>query len=540
MHIFKSSLYNRIINFSKILIYGAGNYANEAYTFLKSVGLKGAISSFIVTELKEQGNIDGIPIKSADDFTFFNQKETVVLIAVSRLYIDEIEQILRNKNCVNSLKFVNFIMQDDEFIEMLRKQSDEQFSKCIIEKYVWNSNIDSIDKINKKMEEAEKFLEYKNDIDQNTIVYISGDMKPRSEKIIGALVKKNYNVIVLEYDYCNELVKKVIEAHEITYFYCRNIVEVFYKAIQFKPLVYYYEPAWGDCSGPEIMIRHKNLFGKIVFATYDVLNDGYVQISKKNKLLERYCLENADGVVWRWFSKEFLMKRKGFEYKGKSIQFLDYCRGFSLNKNIEEDDKLKLCFVIGAVYDFLDQSIKKNEGIYNESARIDTILKKLGNKDDCVFHIFIGECNNKEERMELNKLENNFLNFKVFYGTSYNELIPKISEYDYGCFLSTGGKDIPELKSIDNMYYGSNFINAEGNRFFDYLDAGIPIVATIPKKQCDFFEKFGVLVKMDICNMDIEYLKKNKVSYKKKVENARNELLIDNQIQRLIDFFNNL
>ncbi|MBD5476931.1 MAG: hypothetical protein HDR17_13295 [Lachnospiraceae bacterium] len=539
MYLFKSNLYNEIRRFSKILIYGAGCYANMAYEFLKSAGLKELIDSFVVTELKEYREIDGIPVRCVDYITF-DDEEMVIFIAVSHVYEKEIVQLLQQKHCLHMIKFADYMLNDD-FIERLRTQSDEQFKESIIEEYVWGDKSDSVYEFDKKRKEIEKYISQRNRdcIDWNTIVFISGYMNPRSEKIIGALVKKKYNVIVLEYECCNELVIKEIKGNNITFFHCKDITDVFCKAIQYNPLVYYYEPVWGDCTGPEIMIRHRNLFGKIVFASYDVLNDGYVQISEKDKIMERYCLENADGIVWRWFSKEFLEKKKGFKYKGKSLQFLDYCKGFELDKSIKTDDMLKICFVQGGIYEYLDVNLLKNDGTYIEPARIDTILKKIGNIDGCIFHMFVGFCN-ASDKDRLRELESEYSNFKVFYGTAHSDLISKISEYDYGCFLMTDGRDIPELESINNISYGSNYINSEGNRFFDYLDAGIPIIATRPKKQCEYFDDLGVLVKMNISNIDIDYLKQNRALYKKNVERAKPEILIDNQITKLIDFFKGL
>ena len=540
MYIFKSKLYNEIIHFTQILIYGAGCYANMAYEFLKSAGLKELIDSFVVTELKEYREIDGIPVRCIDDIAFDDNEEMAVFIAVSCVYEKEIVQLLQEKRCLHMLKFGDYMVNGD-FIEQLRTQSDEQFKDSIIDEYIWGGRSDSVFEFEKKREEIENYISQRRRdcIDWNTIVFISGYMNPRSEKIIGALVKKKYHVIVLGYEGCNELVIKEIKGHNIAFFHCTDIPDVFCKAIQYNPLVYYYEPAWGDCSGPEIMIRHRNLFGKIVFASYDVLNDGYVQIPEKDKLMERYCLENADGIVWRWFSKEFLAKEKGFEYQGKSIQFLDYCKGFELDKKAKTDDILKICFVQGGVYELLDENLLKNDGTYIEAARIDTILKRIGNIDGCIFHMFVGFCN-ASDKDRLGELESEYSNFKVYYGTVYSDLIVKISEYDYGCLLMTGGRDIPELESINNTIYGSNYINSEANRFFDYLDAGIPIIATRPKKQCEYFDNLGVLVKMNISNIDIDYLKQNRALYKKNVERAKPEVLIDNQITRLINFFKGL
>lgn len=96
------------------------------------------------------------------------------------------------------------------------------------------------------------------------------------------------------------------------------------------------------------------------------------------------------------------------------------------------------------------------------------------------------------------------------------------------------------MLTIDDTYYGSAYINSVSNRFFDYLDANIPIIATRPKKLCDYFESFRVIVKMDISNINIEYLKKHRILYKENVKKAKKEFLIDNQIYKLINFFNEL
>lgn len=542
MHILKRNLYNEITRFSKILIYGAGGYANKVYAFMKKAGLREMIDSFVVTELKNRSDIDGIPIRCVDDISFFNDEDTAALIAVSKVYEEEIAQTLQSHDCLNMIKFSDFVLEDDDFYDMLRIQSDEQFLKTITDEYAWNDAIDYKYGFGEEREETENVIARRNgdNIDRNTIVFISGDMKPRIVKIIGALAKKRYNLIVLEYEYCNELVVKDIEMYNnVTYIHCKDIVDVFCESLQYNPLVYYFEPAWGNCSGSEIMIRHRSIFGKIAFAPYDVLNDGYVQISEKNKLMERYCLENADGVVWRWFSREYLERKKGFVYKGKAIQFLDYCKGFELDGGCSTDQLVKICFVQGAICEYLDDSILRNNSKYAEWARIDTILEKLGNREDCIFHIFIGvvyDC----YRREIEELEKKYTNFHCFYGMKHNELIHKISEYDFGCFLTTGGEELPELESIDGVYYGSCYLNSEGNRFFDYLDAGIPIIATRPKKQCEYFDSLGVLVRMNLSNIDIDYLKKNKAFYKENVKKAKPKLLIDNQIERLIDFFEEL
>lgn len=537
MHFLKNELCREINRYSKILIYGAGNFANKAYELLKETGLSGKISSFIVTELKEHRNINGIPIRSVNQLELLYEDDSAVLVAVSKAYEDEIVQLLQKYNNIYIIKYTDYIIRNEEFYELLKDQTDHQFAESVLGEYVWN-RVGSLYEFDK---EVSKCIAQRNksNIDRNTIVYISGDLKPRSEKIIDALVKKKYHVIVLEYGFYNKLVITEVMSSNIEFFHCRDIVEIYYRALQYQPLVYYYEPEWGGCIGSDIMIKHKELFGKIVFATYDVMNDGFVQISEKDKLEERYCLENADGIVWRWFSKEFLEEKKGFVFKGKSIQFVDYCKGFEIETNHELDDKVKICFVQSWMNGMLDKITYTNDSVYTEPARIDTILSTLGNRSDCLFHIFIGRCDDAD-RKKLEELEKRYVNFKTFYGMKYNELILKISEYDYGCFLMTEGIEIPEQKSFDNMYWGSAYTNSVTNRFSDYLDATLPIISTTLKKQCDYLDKYGVVIKMNISNIDIDYLKKNRKLYRKRAEKAKAELLIDNHILTLIDWFNEL
>ncbi len=540
VNICMENLYKELYKYSSILIYGTGHYANIVYELLKKVGLKNKIISFIVTSLNEVKAIEGISVKAVDELILYNAQEYVVLVSVSRLYEEEILQKLKDYSLIHVVKLTDYIIQDDRINNLLKQESDKQFVEIVIRNYVW-SHLNSINTLKNEEKELEYKIALRNrkESDKNTIVYISGNLSSRSEKIINALLRKNYNIIVLEYGHYDKLIINEIRAHNIEYFRCSNVIEVFYSAMTYKPQIYYCEPVWGECGVVENMIRHRNLFGKIVFSPFDILNDGYVRVSEQQKLTERFCLENADGIVWRWFSKEFLEEKKGFIYKGKSIQFLDYCKGFHFDSGNQIDDKLRLCFVQGAIYELLDESKKKNDRKYAEMARIDTILSKLGKRQDCIFHMFVGGCSNSD-REKLKLLENTYSNFKVFYGTKYSELIMKISQYDYGCFFYTDGEDVPELESVDDIYYGSNYNNSIQSRYFDYLDARLPIVATKSKKICDYLDELGVLVKMDIFNIDIEYLKKNKMRYKQNVERAREKMLIDNHIQKLIDFLGEL
>ena len=527
-----SDLIKALNDTSKILIYGAGVYANIVYPYLKRAGLKDKIIAFVVTDRKNNIEaIDEIPVKCLTDFEF-NQKEIYsILVAVSKRYIFEIEEELKNKNIKRIVRLIDYEISD------LNKISDKKFFKCIIDIGVWN-HANSLQETKK---EIGKFFKMKEKSKQNKkqIVFIVGNMSVRIVKIINALIINGYNIKLLRYGIVeSNLASSELLTINLECIKCLKIEELFYQAIQYNPIVYFFEPTWGDCSWAETMIRHKEIFGKVIISLYDVLNDGYAFATNDAKYTEKYALENASGIVWRYYSKEYLEKEKGFNYKGKSIHFLDYCKGYELEKKEKEENSLlKLCCVTGDLHPFFCASHETKK--YIREAQFVDILKKIGNCQDCIFHVFTGRSSNENKQLCI-QLEKKYKNFKVFYSTSHDELIEKISAYDYGCFLFDGEIEIPSSVSVDKKYYGSQYINAISNRYFDYIDAGIPLIGTRPLKLCDFFDKLGIIVKMGLSNFDIKYLLNYRKEYRDRLKIARKELLMDNQIHKLIDFFENI
>ena len=525
----------RLLNMSsKILIYGAGVYANKIYPYLKRAGLKDKIAAFIVTERQNDIEIiDGIPVQSIGDLELDEKESYSILIAVSKRYTLEIEQELRNMTFQRVLRLIDFEISD------LNKISDKKFLDCIIDWSIWN-HVNSLSDAENEKIKANEYVETRKKTvkNHNQIVFIVGNLSVRIVKIINAMVSNSYHIVLLRYGNIgsnlaiNELSETNVECIE-----CMSIEKLFYQAIQYNPIVYFFEPAWGDCSWAETMIRHESVFGKIVISLYDVLNDGYAFVSDSAKCIEKYVLENASGIVWRYYSKEYLETEKGFHYKGRSIQFLDYCKGYKLKREKVQENPLKLCCVTGDLHPFFCAS-KENEK-YIREAQFVNVLKKIGNRADCIFHVFTGISSDENKRI-CSQLEKQYKNFKIIYGTRHDDLIKKISMYDYGCFLFDGEIDIPCSVTVDNKYYGSQYINAVSNRYFDYIDAGIPLIGTRPLKLCNFFNEYGIIVNMDLPNIDIDYLNENKRRYKTNVERVRNKFFVDNQIYRLIDFFEQL
>lgn len=530
-----SSLCETLNQFDKIIIYGTGHYAQAVYPYLVQEGLSKKILCFTQTEESECKVFDNVPIVNIKELNC-NKAECVVLIAVSRVYENAIKRVLSEYQYFNFVFLENYVVDrgfnEKKFYDL---HTYEEYCETIVDWYL-KTHIQKTDREMLMQELMIRGTTADDKKDSNLIVMICGHVSIRSNKIIGALKKRGYQIIMLHYfsnghTWCIENLQKL----NITIYKCQYIEEMLYKALQYKPLVYLFEPRWGDCLWAEIMIRNKEYFGKIVLSLYDILNAGYSTQTQDKLDTEKYSLEHADGIVWKWFVKD-MMEKKGFHFRGKSILFLDYCNDVkesSVRHLGEEPDLLKLCVVVGFGYLFC--TTRECETKYTCLARLDEVLDKIGNRDDCILHLYVGTMS--EQSKELCKqCERKFKNFKFFLNTEQSLLLEKLCDYDYACNLYIKGELPPDDLIIDDMTGAIMRCHAR-NTFFDYLSAGLPMIATMPQKYLDYVKEYDVVVRMDVFDLDIDYLKKNKHYYKEKAKIAGKKLNIDNEIGRLIDFF---
>ena len=62
----------------------------------------------------------------------------------------------------------------------------------------------------------------------------------------------------------------------------------------------------------------------------------------------------------------------------------------------------------------------------------------------------------------------------------------------------------------------------------------------MPRKQVDFLDKYGAVVRMSLQRLDIDFLQEHKEEWRQKAVLARQELDIDRHIDKLIQFFKDL
>lgn len=535
MHFRNAALCETLSQYKKIIIYGTGDFARKIYPKLVQYGLKKKIVCFTQTNESNMDFFYGIPVVNIKALSY-KQDECVVLIATSHLYVDEIKQTLLEYKYLNVVSLVDYILYYQRFAEDYRYLTTfEEYCEYIADWYVrvHRGNLD----INMVVQELLNKSKDKNDkMDDNLVVIICGFLSARITKIIGALKRKKYNIVMLEYyGPVNFWYVNTLQSMDIPIYHCEHVAEMLYYALQYHPLVYFFEPRWGDCLWTEIMLKNKQYFGKIVLTLYDILNYGFIGIEESKLMLEKDALEHADGIVWRYFSKEYL-EEKGFRYQGKSIHFLDYCSHQDMNTMPEALDSsvIKLCVTVGYGDEYLED--RAYDVKCDDLARIGEILEKIGNRQDCIFHFYAGAIIDNKNITRCEQYERQYKNFRFFLGTEYNELMEKLKYYDFGCDLFIDG----EISSDDipvGPYYSSIMINSVCNKHFDFLSVGLPIIATRPLKVCEYLDAYGVVVKMDLSTLDIDYLKQHKEYYKEKVKEAKKALDIDNHISRLIEFF---
>lgn len=531
-----TSLCETLRQYSEIIIYGTGCYAQEIYPYLVQEGLGEKIICFTQTDECESKLYAGLSVINIDELKC-NKAECVVLVATSKLYTEEIRQTLIKRQYPNIIFLPNYVidyrLNEQKFLSLI---TYNEYCEAIVNWYLM-THTDKSDKGKLLQELKDRGENAGEGKDSNLIVMICGHISIRSNKIIGALRRKGYKIVMLYYHsnghmWCIEELKKL----DILILKCQYVEEMLYKALQYKPLVYFFEPCWADCTWAEIMLRTKKYFGKIVIGLYDILNDGYFGQPQSKRDTEKYALENADGVVWKWFSQQTL-EEKGFCIQGKSVLFLDYCDA-DYKSYVEcadaNSDVLKLCMVTGV--DSLLCEKRQKQTKYTSVAKLEEILDKIGNREDCLFHLYIGKMSEERERL-CRQCEDKYSNFKLYLNTERSQLLIKLSQYDYACNLYIKGEMPPPDYIIDDMT-GSCMRNYERNTFFDYFSAALPMIATMPQRFLEYMQKYDVIVPMDLSNLDIDYLKKNKCRYKENTKLVRKELNIDNQIGRLIDFLN--
>lgn len=362
--------------------------------------------------------------------------------------------------------------------------------------------------------------------DDRMIVFVIMRYKPRYIKMARALQKKNFKLVfIVEDNIFNKENRKEIPWNIRTRFF-HTPEEALSICQEYKPLVFHIFVE-KEYSVSYFLIQNKDKLGKIVYSEYDLFWGYYRNSLKKGAeravKRERYCFEQADGICFRDWSGKFLEEKSDFDIKGKWVMLLDGCSNIRLKRQNRNKlhTELSICYAGEILSDkkFRKEEDKKliryAEKCEKEKAHL-YVYPTI--KDDYLFSEYI-------------KMDRKMKYFHFYDPLPYSELIQRISQFDYGTGLST-----PQQDYLDEI----NFRYACANKYFDYLDAEIPLIDYILERPCRMLEKMGACVRLDLLDADFDMLRARKFEYKKAAILAKSKLNIDHNIMKLVEFYENL
>ena len=230
---------------------------------------------------------------------------------------------------------------------LLEEYRNKLVEECIEEIVEW--------KIVKLKENWEHFTKIKEDlkntieskvIETNKIVFVIGDLTPRVLKIMKSLQNEGIQIVVLFYP--NALIRDVCleEFQKLKVLYIENkcIEELIYSIILEQVKVVHIFSNGTNTIVPYVLIKMRKILPCLVYDEYDILNEFYYNYPEDWLEAEKFCLENADGICNRGFELDCLKNDYNYIFKGKTLQFFDYCRDDILEEySKEEENSLTIC-----------------------------------------------------------------------------------------------------------------------------------------------------------------------------------------------------
>lgn len=508
---------------NKLIIYGAGNFAR---TYGKELIQKGMHIEYCIVTKKERNitYFDDIFVYSIDEkIEDIRRNGIVILVMVSDSLVSEIKDILERYGLKNYLLLTDFIRTSFEHKKSVQIEKD--WIEYIAEWYVDTSFLSITDLYQAKKEIKAIISDKKS---ERRIVFIAGHVAPRVIKMAEALIESGYDITILFYSKItlnNHIYEELKEIADC--FFCEYMEEILFRIVNSRAKIVHILSNYnnGSTTASYMLIHAKSILPKIVFEQYDIANGMYWSVEKRILQEERFCLENSDGVCCRGNEIDFLLNKMHFNIKGKIIKFFDYIGNEILY--YENSNELSLCY--GGYF----VTEKEYPGVVYACM---LEFAKLCEKNHCHFHLYPSVWDEKRYKDYI-ELSQKSIYFHFHTPISYKELIKNISHFDYEVIPCKKGF----LQKRENgTYTQMKMIYAATNKFFDSLEAGLPIIAPFPVKFADYFEKKGVLLNWTIDKFDFDQLRKRKVELKKKVNEFREQLRMKYRIHDLIDFYNTL
>lgn len=277
----------------------------------------------------------------------------------------------------------------------------------------------------------------------------------------------------------------------------------------------------------EVAIRYAQC--PVIYDVHDFssLRFGFEYVSDKGQNAERYCLENASGIIHKGADLEIdYYRNAGYKITAPVLQFQDYCvEEYIVKKPLpklsDKDGEIHIVYT-GMVVP-MKASSKFKYAQFDELAEIFAAQQ-------IHFHIYPVQYQ-KGSLSWYEDFARKTPYFHLHETLPIYKLTEEISQYDYGSWIQ-----FTEGTPVIQEYLNS----AIGNKFFTYLEAGLPIIV---RDQIAYGAKLidqygiGIAVSKDDLKNFNGILEKIDKKLRHNVEKVREILSMKNQIHRLEDFY---
>lgn len=367
------------------------------------------------------------------------------------------------------------------------------------------------------------------------VIFVSDTPRSREAKIAFGLKQAGINVTLLYKSTPNFIPSRYFSE----FYQYRNPQEALNLASKYPDAIFHIFSNW-DFNVAASFIYYKT--GKVVFDNYDVLG-GMIRQDKisnndSEKLhYERYCLENAAGLCLRSLEAQYVKRHAGYRFNGKVLFFPDYCW----------DTK----------EDVSNQSDTGDAPLHLVYCGNMSIEKIHGTDDPFCFHLWLGELLARQgihyhiypsHNAWSGYFEDAFSDYiNMSYKTPFfhihtpvapDDLIKELSQYDFGLLILSR-----QIDGVEYFYNSNKYKYCIGNKIFDYLDSGLPVIIHNGKFSNFIASRYGtgITASEAMLNNIVPVLNKSvKSGIKGKVNDARKAYSIHRNMPRLIKFYQSL
>lgn len=371
----------------------------------------------------------------------------------------------------------------------------------------------------------------------NRVIVVVEHTTPRVYKIVSALHRQGAHITLVttpatmeNAPNVNEMVESAVDEKR----YCGTVEELIYCLMETDASVIHWFTEWHGMLFSWCAIKAKAIINKkIVIERYDILNGlclKYDGVNERALEIERYVMENADGICNRSFEIPYLKEKLHFDIRGKVILFHDYVNSSVCPPALPEDDDRELSLVYSA-----GKVLSHSEFPDNPLACFEEFAE-MCRKNKCHVHIYTG-LENATKNASLIEMEKNNPYIHLHPSVPFSELINELAKYDYEVLPTLPADPKLEMLGSDTKY---KLLYAATNKHFDAVDAGIPILAKIPVKMVEMFTEAGFCIPWDVTEYNFDELRRRRYEMRRHVREHRAEWTMDAHMGELIDFYKSL